>query len=283
VPGEETPPATFTEARRAHLAKLDDEPGLAKNVDVIRAHFDGGVPPSMELQAVPLASGRQALLLGAAGSDPNPIALLVDAEGPAVWVNKHPLGGIAPPARPFAIAPRPDGGVALFVYDEPTKLVAARMWAADGAAFAELILFELSRCDAISAAWWPGRGWVVVTAFPGGARAELLGEDGHVAWGAQGVPVGEAWRAPAPATIVIEPETSSWLLFQHAVRSGADHVVALRYGALGERLADTAIDVGAVARVKRVSDRIVASVPRPGIARVDLDGVSVEAKVDTAR
>jgi hypothetical protein len=278
-PVDEPPPATYVGARRARLAKLDDEPGLAKNAAAIRAHFDGGLPPSMDLQAVPLGAGKEALLLSAASGDPRPITLLVDAQGAPLWTKERPLGGLTPPAKPFAMAPRPDEGLALFFYDEPTKLVGARMWAADGAAFAEIVLFDLARCDAISATWWPAHGWIVVASFPGGAHAQLLGEGGSPAWERAGLAVGESWRAPAPATIVIDPETSSWLLFQHATRSGADHVVAIRYGALGERLGDAAIDFGAVGRAARTSDRIEASLVRPGIARVDVGGKVVERRI----
>jgi hypothetical protein len=274
-PADETPPATFVEARRAHLTTLDDEPGLAKNADAIRTHFGGTLPASMDLQAVPLASGKQALLLRAAGDEPRPIALLVDASGVALWTKEHPLAGITPPAKPFTIAPRPDNGVALFVYDEPTKLVAARMWTAEGGPFADLVMYELARCDAISAAWWPGRGWLVVTSFPGGMRAQLLSEGGSPVWNAQGIGVGEAWRAPAPATIVIDAQTLSWILVQHATRSGTDHVVATRYSVQGGRLGDGAVDLGAVPRVTRVSEKIDAAVVGSGVARIDVGGKPV--------
>jgi len=50
---------------------------------VIRAHFDGGVPSSVDLRADPLGSGKQALLFGVTAVDPNTIALLIDAEGSA--------------------------------------------------------------------------------------------------------------------------------------------------------------------------------------------------------
>jgi hypothetical protein len=279
---EETPPATYVGARRARLAGLDDEPGLARNADAIRAHFDGGLPAQMELQAAVLGAGRQALLLSAGAEEPDPIALLVDTTGGALWIKQRPLGGITPPARPFAIAPRPDEGVALFVYDGPTKLLAGRMWAEDGNAYAELILLELARCDALSAAWWPGRGWIVVAAFPGGARAQLLSEEGTPAWGPEGVPVGESWRAPAPATIVIDPASSSWLLLQRARRSGADHVVALRYGPLGERLTSVAVDLGP-AQPRDPTDRVEASILHPGVVRVGVGGRSVETRVDALR
>jgi hypothetical protein len=278
---EEAPPETFVEARRARLTKLDDEPGLAANAGAIRQHFGGTLPPLMDLQVVPLASGRQGLLLGEAADEPRPIVLLVDATGTALWTKERPLGGITPPARPFAMAPRPDGGLALFVYDEPTKLVAARMWAADGAAYAELMLFELAKCDAISAAWWPGRGWIVVTAFPGGARAQLLREAGSSAWDPSGMPVGEAWRAPATPTIVIDPATSSWVLVQHATRGARDHVVVVRYGPQGERIGTA--DLGAVGRVTRSADRIGATLARPGVVKVDLGKTAVEVLLDSVK
>ncbi len=271
-PVDESPPGTFVEARHARLTTLDDEPGLAKNGDAIRAHFGGTLPASIDLQAVPLGAGKQALLLRATGDDSKPMALLIDASGTAIWVKDHPLSGITPPAKPFTIAPRPDNGVALFVYDEPTKLVAARMWTPEGGPFADLVLYELARCDAISAAWWPGRGWIVITSFAGGARAQLLSESGSAAWNAQGIVVGETWRAAAPATIVIDAQSSSWILVQHATRAGADHVVALRYDSGGARLDDAAVDLGTVARVAHVTDRIDATLAGYGVVRIDVGG-----------
>jgi hypothetical protein len=279
---EEPPPATYVGARRVRLTKLDDEPGLARSADVIRTHFGGALPPAMDLQAVPLGGGRQTLLLSAAAPDPDPIALLIDATGAPLWIKPHPLGGIAPPARPLALAPRPDEGAALFVYDEPTKLLAARMWAENGDAYAELVIFSLARCDALSAAWWPGHGWIVVASFPGGARAQLVGEEGGHGWGPDGLPVGEPWRAPAPATIAIDPATSSWLLVQHATRGGGDHVVALRYGAFGERLTAAPADLGPEA-VTHPSDRIDASLVRPGVVRVAVGARSADVKVDALK
>jgi len=280
---EEPPPPTFLEARRSHLSTLDDEPGLAHNERAILTHFDGGLPPAMELQAASLGSGRQALLLSAASAEPNPIAFLVDAVGTAIWTKNRPLGGLSPPARPFAIAPRQDEGVALFFYDEPAKLVGARMWALDGSAFSEVMLFSIPRCDAISTVWWPGQGWILVTAFPGGARAQLLTEEGMSAWGAQGIAVGEAWRAAAPATIVIEPNTSSWLLVQRATRGGADHAIAIEYGTFGQRTSAGARDLGPIARTPGGSDRIAVSLVRPGLARVELGAKAVDLVVDSPR
>jgi hypothetical protein len=280
---DEKPPATFREARRAQLTTLEDEPGLAKSADAIRAHFGGTLPSVMVLQAAALGGGKQMLLLHAVADDPKPIAILVDATGSALWIKERPLAGITPPAKPFALAPRPDNGVAIFVYDEPTHLVAARMSAADGAPYAELVLFELPRCDAISAAWWPDHGWIVVTSFPGGARAQLVREQGSAAWGPQGIAVGEAWRAPAPASIVIDDDTSSWLLVQHATRAGADHVVTSRYDAQGNRLAIGAADLGAVPHVKDTLDRIDATPAGARVVRVDVAGKSVEMRIDGAR
>jgi hypothetical protein len=95
--------------------------------------------------------------------------------------------------------------------------------------------------------------------------------------------VGDAWRAPAPATLAIDPTSGSWLLVQHATRGGGDHVVALRYGANGERLEKSTADLGAVARVAHVSERIDAAIARPGVARVDVAGKPVEVQILGAR
>jgi hypothetical protein len=137
------------------------------------------------------------------------------------------------------------------------------------------MLFHLPQCDAISAAWWPGNGWIVVASFPGGARAQRVSEEGLPAWHPESLPVGEPWRAPAPATIVIDDATFSWVLVQHATRAGSDHVVAVRYGIDGARLTKKAADLGAVPRVASVRDRIDASLAGPGRLRVDVGGVAV--------
>ena len=95
--------------------------------------------------------------------------------------------------------------------------------------------------------------------------------------------VGEAWRAPAPASIVIDPDTATWLLVQHATRAGADHVVAIRYDAQGNRLATGGGDLGAVPRVARVSDRIEVTLSRPRVVQVDVAGKPVEMRLDADR
>ncbi len=100
------------------------------------------------------------------------------------------------------------------------------------------------------------------------------------AWDPQGIPAGDPWRAPAPASIVIDPSSGSWVLVQHATRNGADHVVAIRYGADGYRRTTTAIDLGAVPHVSVPSSRIEASLARAGVVRVDVAGKPIESRVE---
>ena len=93
-----------------------------------------------------------------------------------------------------------------------------------------------------------------------------------------------ASRSPAARiSSVTDPATSSWLLVQHATRTGADHVVAIRYGVNGDRLEKSSVDLGPVARVARVSDRIDVALVRPGVARVDVAGTPVEVRIGRGR
>ena len=264
-------PITWLEARRARLANLDDEPALAKNDAAIRAHFGGALPIAMRLQAIPLAQGREAFLLDADDGAPRPMALMVDATGAALWTKDHPTAGITPPVTQLALAPRDENGVALFLFDEPTHLVAVRMWDSQGYPFANLQMFTLPRCDALSAARWPGRGWIVVATHAGSMRAQLLKDDGTTAWGKTGIDVGEPWRAgPAPATIAIDGAGAGddgWLLLQYATRGGANHVLASHFNPFGNATWPAPKDLGAVDRPD-AGARVEASHEGPGATLV---------------
>ena len=66
-------------------------------------------------------------------------------------------------------------------------MVAARMWGDDGNPFGDFELFAPDACDALSAAYGPGQGWVVACTSRQGTRAQRLREDGAIAWGHEGV------------------------------------------------------------------------------------------------
>ena len=280
-------PATWAEAPRRRITKLDEDPALKGNADAIREHFGGTLPAAMRLQTAVTGGNARALLLAADGDDPKPIVLMVDERGGLVWKKDRPIAGIVPNVTQLAIASRPMGGAVLFLYDEPTHVIAARVWDAEGFPFADFQLFSIERCDALSAMRWPGRGWIAVASRPGGARAQLLRENGVVAWGEHGSPVGTAWRAAAPAAIVADTD-ESWMLVQHAPARGApiglspDHLLAFRYDARGTSLWETPVDLGAVAHVEKTGDRIAIERARLGAARLVADGHDIEITSDGA-
>jgi hypothetical protein len=275
-PPPETPP-TWSEARRARLsaAQIANEPGLEKNAAALREHFGGAIPAAIDLQAVPLANGRQILLVEAVADEPKPMALLVDADGASVWTRERPTGGITPPVRALTLTPRPDSGVALFFWDEPTQLLAVRMWNADGAPFADLQIARAPRVDAIAAAWWKGRGWLAVASMPGAARAHLLRENGTPSWGADGVAVGAATKASRPVAIALDTK-ETWVLVQRAPRPAGERVLAFRYDTGGEPLWKQPTDLGP----SKGTDRIDATRARDGVVRIAFDGKTVELRSD---
>ena len=285
APEEREVPATWAEAPRNRITKLDDEPALRANADVIRAHFGGTLPAVMRLQSATTGDRTRALLLAADGDDPKPIVLMVDDKGALRWQRDRPVAGIVPNVTQIAIASRPAGGVVLFLYDEPTHVVAARVWDSEGYPFADFQLFSIERCDALSAIRWPGHGFIAVASRPGGARAQYLRENGVVAWGEHGAPVGTAWRAAAPASIVIDTD-DSWMLVQHAPARGApialspDHALAFRYDSRATARWDAPTDLGAVVHVEKTNDRIALERVRLGVVRATIDTHEIEVTSD---
>jgi hypothetical protein len=280
-------PPQWGEATRATIESLDHDAALRANAATIREHFGATLPRALRVQTTSLAGHTRAILLAADAGEPRPLLLVVDAQGALLWKKDRPVAGITPKVTELAIASRPMGGLALFLYDEPTHAAAARMWDPEGAPFADFQLFGIERCDALSAMRWPGHGWIAVCARPGGARAQLLRESGVAAWGERGAPVGAAWREAAAASIVADTD-ETWMLFQHAPAPGAalrlspDHVLAFRYDARRGSLWDAPVDIGVVAHVERPLDRIAVERARLGVVRASIDGRDVEITADGA-
>jgi hypothetical protein len=259
------PPAG--EAPHVALAHLEDEPLLAPALAKLRDHF-GDVQGPFAEQRTPLSNGWSAALVTLADGS-QPMVVAVDRDR-LVWAKEKPVAGIVTPVGPLALVPYADGGVALVSCVPGASLVAARIWADDANPFAELELIVGDACADVSAAYWPGEGWVVVAARAGTSRAQLLRESGSLAWGKEGVPVGAAWRAPAPATVVVDTPASVMLL-QHAdAASGGDHIVAQRYDRSGAALWSKPVDVGIVWHVSPANERVSATLARSGVVRIDL-------------
>jgi hypothetical protein len=124
--------------------------------------------------------------------------VLVSDAGHLAWQKERPVAGILPPVLRLAIAPHPDGGAVLFAFVPAVNVIAARIWSDDGSPFADLQILDIDACDALSASYVPGEGYRVVASRRGGARAQLLHEDGTLAWPRQGVDVADAgaWLTP---------------------------------------------------------------------------------------
>jgi hypothetical protein len=261
-------PAPPGEARRSTIAHLADDPRLAPFIVRLEQHFGADSGSGFVVQSVDAAWGRTALLvsrLAANDDDADPLVLLLD-HGDLVWLRDHPIAGIVRPVRELTIAAHPSGGTVLVAFVPSVSLVAARVWDEDGYPFAELSLFPIDACDALSVTYAPGVGWLVAASRQDGARAQWLREDATLAWGTNGLEVGGPWRAPAPVNAVFDT-TSSVMLFRRGwpassskrPRPGADHIFASRFDEAGKSLWSPPFDLGVVPSVSNASDRVGAT------------------------
>jgi hypothetical protein len=246
---------TAAELRRLRANGLGDIPLLDTNAKaLLEKHFSGTKGP-FDVQLGELsASGRLAVLVtesGKIGIEARPIALVIREDGAVLWSKERPVAGIMPPAFPIAIAPAPLGRVALAACDPPTSAVALRLWDDDGSPFADFqALTDVDSCDALSLLYWPGHGWLIVTARPGATRARLVNENGAPVWG-QPLDLGVRSRPGAPAVPSVAADTDdSFVLVQIAQPTAAPgspfHALAFRYDARGAAIWKEAVDLGEV-------------------------------------
>jgi hypothetical protein len=266
APQLDAPPAQAGEARRATLPRLEADPTLRPQLAVLRDHFGPGAKGPFESQRVDLVGGRTALVLSRA-PDADPIALVVDRDQLA-WTKLRPTAGIVPPVQHLALAPHPDGGVVVFVWVATLHTVAARMWADDGSPFGDFELFAPVACDALSAAYGPGQGWVVACASSNGTRAQRMREDATTAWGRDGVSVGSTGAA-GPATLVFD-SPSTFVALQRVAAIGGDRLLAFRYDGRAQPLWPAPIELGVIPPGAMPGERLQAGALREGVVRVEL-------------
>lgn len=259
-------PPPGTEARRGVVEKPEDDRLLAPHRDVIRAHFGDAGP--LALQVAPVSGGRAALLLTRAKGEAKPLVLLVDAAGNVLWAKERPLAGTRPLVTEIAIAGGPNGEVVIAWFDTPTHVLAARKWEAGGGLLADFSLLEMETCDALSSLYWPGQGWLVVASTLGAGRAQLLAERGARAWGREGKVVMTGWRAAAPASLVLDTETSVLLVYPgYAPATTTDRYLASRWSSAGEPAWRVPLELGEMPRG--------AAPPRATAERVEAGRVRV--------
>jgi hypothetical protein len=258
------PPPPAGEARRFSVARLEGDALLRGQLGVLRDHFGADAKGPYEVQRVGLAGGRTALLISRA-DERDPIVLVVDRDQ-LLWSKLRPTRGILPPVRHLALSPRPDGGVIVFGWVEGLHTVAARMWADDSNPFGDFQLFEPDECDALSAAYAPMHGWVVACSARTGTRVQRMREDGTLAWGRHGVPIGGF--SAAPVTIVFDTR-STLMVLQRAAAPGGDRLLAFRSDMSARDLWEAPVDLKMGGRAAGSTERIEAIVVRDGVVRVE--------------
>jgi hypothetical protein len=274
-PSAATPPPALAEASRSALPALERDPLLRSQLATLHEHFGAGAHGPFAAQRVDLVGGRTATLVSRA-DESDAIVLVLDREQ-LVWSKRRPTAGIVPPVLHAAIAPRPDGGLALFAYVSAMHLLAARMWADDGNAYAEIELGAFDTCEALSAAYAPSRGWVVACASSTGTRAQRLREDGTTAWGRDGAWLGVESTVGRAAIAFDTPST--FVVVQRARAIGGDRLLAARFDDDARPLWPAAVHVAALAG-STAADGLRASLAGDGLVRIEAAGRSFEVRSD---
>jgi hypothetical protein len=195
-----TPPPS--DAMRIRVSSVAGMHELAPHEATVQAAF--GAKP-VDVQRVPLAGERRAFLLTSTGEgEAKQMVIVVDASRNVVWARERPLAGPRPTVRHVALAAGPNGELFASWFDLPSQTVAARRWTSEGGLLADFRIMDADGVDALSALYWPGRGWVVAASRLGAARAQMLGERGNLAWGAGGRTVSPGWRAAAPMGMALD-------------------------------------------------------------------------------
>jgi hypothetical protein len=274
------------EARRLRARQLADIPVLdAKAKMLLEKHFAGAAGPFDVQTAELTAAGRLVILVVESGkttNDARPITLVVDDAGSVLWSKERPVAGIMQPVGPIAIAPAPSGRVAIAACDPPTSAVALRLWDDDGSPFADFqALSGVESCDALSLLYWPGQGWLIVSARPGVTRARLIKESGAPAWG-DGLDLGVRSRPDAIASPSVAADTDdSFVLVQIVQPTTAPgspyHALAFRYDTRGAPIWKEAIDLGELPP-PQPGERVALVPLKPGVRVTLPSGTELELR-----
>lgn len=249
------------ELRFVAPANVGEDPVLRPYATRVRNHFKD-TKTMLTTQRASLFGGGYAMLVRQQ-TEAFPLLLVEDRERKLLWERARPTGGMTPPVRDPVIVGRPNGGVAMFAYDVPAKVLAGRLTDPDGTPFADLNVIQSEDCQSVSAAYWPRHGLVATCARIGGARLQIVRSDNTLAFPPEGIPVGAAFRAPAPVGIAFDDD--AMMLAQHATKDGKDHLFVYRYDGAGIAKWPAPCDVGEVPKLENPSERVtVDGSLRPG-------------------
>lgn len=263
--------------RRFVAQKLEDSGLLRPHAETLRAQF-GASPGPLGVMAAPGTDGRVILLVQREGPRPTPIVLVADAHRTLLWTKERPLAGTSRGGRHASVAGGPRGDVVITWCDEGSGALAARKWEASGGLMADYQLLPSATCDSLSSLYWPGHGWVVAASLLGRGRAQLLGENGELRWGREGLALGAGARAPTPHTLAPDTERSLLVFgYGHAELGAGDRAVAWRVSSDGRAL--FRVELGEAPHGATLPF-IDAERVEPGVVRAHFAGQRVEVTSD---
>lgn len=252
------------EAERRVVASGDEDPLLRPYATRLRTHFKDPKPP-LTVQRASLLGGGSAILVRQE-AEQFPLLLVEDRERKLLWHREKPTVAMLPPVRDPVVVGRSSGGVALFAYDVPARVVAGRLLDPDGTPFTDLSVMHVDDCQWMSAAQWPKRGIVVVCARATDNRMQIIRTDNTLALANEGVVVGRASRPPAPISIGFDTDDTIML-----ASYSKGHVLVFRYDATGSPKWPEPFDMDA--RAPEKSAERIQITPRGG-------GISLKGIVD---
>lgn len=252
-------------------------PPDAGATSLLAAHF-GAIPANqLETTSVELTSpGRRATLVKIAGkptSEAKPFLYVSDEDGQHVlWSRERPVAGITPPVGPIALSSGPGDRVSIAACDPPTAIIALRVLDTDGAPFADFQAMTNETCEAVALAYWRRRGWLIAIARQGATRAQLVKENGSLAWPG-GIDVGV--RSFAPPSLALDTDDTFLVtqIAQPTTEPGSPfHALVFRYDAEGTAIWKQATDIpltkgaaGQVAKMQKRYDGVVLTTPERSV------------------
>ena len=210
-------------------------------------------------------------IAGKPTSESKPFLYVSDDDGKTVlWSRDRPVAGITPPVGAIALSSGPADRVSIAACDPPTGIIALRILDTDGAPFADFQAMTNETCDAVALSYWRKRGWLVAIARAGATRAQLVKENGGLAW-PSGLDVGVRSRESAIARPSLAFDTDDTFLVAQIAQPSAEptspfHMMVFRYDAEGTAIWPQAVSIplksgaaGQTAKMQKRYDGVVIS------------------------
>lgn len=229
-----------TEPLRKSVAKVDDDPTLAKQRDAILAFFKEDVPSPLKAQFETLPASRLAIFLEGKNNQSSPFVMVIDANGTRAWKKEMPLAGIVSGVRDVAIVRGTESAVGVAFCDSTGMRAALRMWNNDGSINADFEVMEVPHCDRIAAVFIPGTGHIIGSVGETTARIGMIAANGMRVWDAAGVAL--PWDAMHDTGLAFGVDTNASFIVvgiaaeKDGKRPNEGTIMAMRYDFQGREM-----------------------------------------------